>query len=924
MRLYPTLAVAVLTLLVLSLSAQAQLLVPRTEVGKPDQPPLQVKYQHVRVEIDNQVAVTSIEQVFVNSTKQNLEATYFFPLSEQASIFDFAYYVKGERIAGEIREKQEARRTYDMIVSRMKDPAILEQVGRNLFRAQIFPVSPDEPMKVELRYAEILPYDKGRVRYTYPLAMKGKTSELGDLTISVDLKDQKNITRLYSETYDVDIVKKGTHSANASFETTKLTPTKDFNLVYEVESEEFAVNFVAYRPDNAKPGYFMLMMCPQEKTREGDIVKKDVIFVFDRSGSMKGEKMDQAKAAMKYCVENLSPQDRFNIVTFSSDTTSFKDQLAAASKDGKRDALAYIDGLEARGGTAINDSLVSALKMFEGSTAQKTIVFCTDGLPTVGETEVGKIIQSIKDANKRDAHLFCFGVGDDVDDYLLLKLATDNRGAEQHVKTDENIEAKVSEFYDKVSTPLLTDLKLNFGEVSTEMVHPRDLPDVFKGSQLVVAGRYREPGVADLKLTGDLNGVEKVYRYKANFPQKASDTAFVGRVWARKRVDYLVDLMRLQGENSEVKDEIIALSKEWTIQTPYTSFLAVPKEVKEEMRVATTPAPTATPESLSALSATGMPGAGGPGMAGGMASAAGTGGMPGMPGAPTLGREAARTPYAGGGRVSLGTPVETGGYGTDGSMMGVPGPAGPAGPAGPVGAKGDLGTAVTAMPAPAMPSAAPADEARALITRLNSEFATEMSLAEGGAPAAAGKPAETLPFDHWAYDAARKLTADGMIVGYPDGAFRGDRAMTRYEFGQALARLQAMNAAPTISRYDAAISLAGAAETLGIKLNRDAACPFGDVPADHPARKAIAGLCAAGLLPTTGNFDGTKPLLRRDFAQWAAQLLAATGLDLRGRSALQVMEDEKILVGTAAGALQPDEPMKPADFNLALSRILRR
>jgi uncharacterized protein YegL len=869
-------------------TASAQMLVPRTEADKGDLPPLEVKYQHVAVEISDQVARTSIEQVFINNTTRDLEATYFFPLSEQASIYDFAYYVKGERIAGEIREKQEARRTYDRIVARMKDPAILEQVGRNLFKAQIYPVSPDEPMEVELKYSEILPYDKGKIRYTYPLAMKGKATQLGDLTVSVDLKDQKNITKVYSETYDVDAAIKDEHHAVASFEEMKITPDRDFSLVYEVESEEFGVNFVAYRPDPSRPGYFMLIMCPQEKTTKEDIVRKDVIFVFDRSGSMKGEKIEQAKAAMKYCVESLSESDRFTVLTFASDTTSFRDALVPVTTDNKRAAADYIGDLQARGGTAINDALLGALAMFEDTGTQKTIIFCTDGRPTVGEQDVGTIIKNVRTANRKDVHVFCFGVGDDVDDYLLLKLAKGNRGTEQHVRGGESIEVKVGDFYDKVNTPLLVDLKLDFGKIPTETIHPRELPDVFKGTQLFVAGRYKEPGHTDILLTGDLNGEEQDYEQSVTFPERESGNGFVGRVWARKRVDYLVDLIRLEGENEEVKDEIIALSKEWTVQTPYTSFLAIPKQVKEEMRIAEE-RPAAPPQPVFA-----------------------------RPESP---------------RVTT-SPVPTDRVTASGSYaIGLPAPRGDAGAPGPLGARGDKGDTG---PRDGPPTE---EEVRAIAGRLLVEFGPELAdlrnqiddletdvddLGERK-PSLPARPADTVPLDHWSYDAVQKLIDEGVIVGYPKTQeFKGDRPMTRYELAMAVSRLMEWRGGEPVTRYQAAAWFARLAEDKGLKLDLAADCPFADISGGHAQRQNICALVAAGIIRAGATFDGDKPLLRRQFAEWAAELLRAVGVDTGERDALQIMRDEGILIGFADGAMHPDEPMKREDFLTAMSRLAGR
>jgi len=866
--------VPVVLAVVLCSTVPAQMLVPRTAVDQTDLPPLQVKYQHVTVDVDDQVARTSIEQVFVNNTERDLKASYFFPLPERASIYDFAYYVKGERIAGEIREKGEARRTYDRIVAQMKDPAILEQVGRDLFKAEIYPVSPDEPMKVELRYSEILPYDKGRIRYTYPLAMKGRAVELGELSVALRIADQKRITKLHSETYALDVIRKSDREFAASFEETKVTPEQDLSLVYEVESEDFGVNFVAYRPDAAEPGYFMLIMCPQEKTDRADIVKKDVVFVFDRSGSMKGEKVSQAKAAMKYCVESLAEGDRFTVLTFAAETTSLEEKLVPVTDESKRAAGEYIAGLEARGGTAIDDALTAALKAFDDSPAQKTIIFCTDGRPTVGPRDAATIVGHVEEGNTQGVRVFCFGVGDDVDDYLLLKLATDNRGAEQHVKTGESIEVKVGEFYDKVNTPLLVDLALDFGGVSTELVHPRELPDVFKGSQLLVAGRYKKPGATNILLTGDLNGKVQSYERAVTFPEEETENAFVGRVWARQRINQLVDLMRLEGETAEVKDEIIALSKEWTVQTPYTSFLAIPKEVKDEMRIAERPAaPVPSPDQ----------------------------------------------------------PAVT----ASGSARYVR-------PAGSIGAKGDTGATGPRGPSGRGPSDS---ELRAVAGKLLTEFSGELADMQGPiddlaedvdatdarvarlrarGPSGPSNPAETVPFDHWSYDALQKLVDDGVILGYPKAhEFKGDRPMTRYEMAMAVSRLMEwrgqldQHGGEPISRYEAADALANLARRVGIRLDPTAACPYADVPRDHAQYGDIAALVAADILEPGVNFDGDEPLLREHFAAWAAGLLRVLGLDTAGRDAMQVMVDAGILVGYEGGGMQPETPMKRADFTTA-------
>jgi Ca-activated chloride channel family protein len=338
----------------------AQMLVPRVEQGAEDRPPLEIKSQHVSVTIDNQVATTSVEQVFVNNTDIDLEAVYFVPLPEAASVSEFAYWVKGKRIVGEVREKQEARQIYESIVARKRDPGLLEKVGRNLFRASIYPVSPKEPMKVELEYQQVLPYDSGLVTYTYPLTVNGQQETIRDLTILATLKDQKPIATIDSPTHKLSITQEDDHNARLSYEAARIKPDKDFTVHYNVSSKEFGVTFLTHRKPNEN-GYFMLMVAPQEETTQADIVKKDIVFVFDKSGSMSGEKIEQARRALKFCLEHLESHDRFNLVTFCDSLSTFKKELVDADKGNIREAVGYVDGLEAAGGTDINSALTTAL-----------------------------------------------------------------------------------------------------------------------------------------------------------------------------------------------------------------------------------------------------------------------------------------------------------------------------------------------------------------------------------------------------------------------------------------------------------------------------------------------------------------------------------------------------------------------------------
>lgn len=467
---------------------------------------------------------------------------------------------------------------YENIVAKKRDPALLEYGERNLFRANIYPVSPEEQMRVVTEYSQICTYDSGNVTFNYPLCTGGKEQKIGNFLMYIKIKDQRPVKNIVSTSHGAATVKlKSEHNGVVYYRLNNFTPDKDFSIKYEIQSTELKTSFLTYRPEN-QDGYFLMMVAPQEETSANDIIKKDMIFVFDKSSSMSGMKIQQSKEALKYCIKNLAPDDRFNIITFSKNIEKYSKNLLPASDENILKAIEHIEKLESEGYTNLNDALVTAMKMFEHNSNQKTIIFLTDGIPTEGEKEISKIVKNVRKANMHNVRLFTFGVGDDVDDYLLLKLATDGHGAEQHVRTSESIETKISDFYGKISKPLLINLKLDFGKIKTAYTYPAILPDVFKGSQLIIAGRYKNSGKENVILRGEINGKPVSYNYNVDFPKKETHSNFIAPIWAKYRVDWALDYIKLNGEDDNLKKEIIKLSKTYMFITPYTSFFAAPKE----------------------------------------------------------------------------------------------------------------------------------------------------------------------------------------------------------------------------------------------------------------------------------------------------------------------------------------------------------
>ncbi len=548
--------------------------------------PLSIKYHHVEVDIQNQVATTKVDQVFVNENNSELEGVYIFPVPEDASISDFAMYVDGERVEAEVLEKKKARQIYEDIVRRMKDPALLEYMGRGVFKVSIYPIPARGEKRVQLEYSEVLKYDSGLCKYSYPLnTEKFSSKPIQSVSVAVKIKSKKAIKTIYSPSHEVDVIRKDDHNAKLSYEVSNARPDTDFVVYYTVSDEDFGLNLLAHREDD-EDGFFILMIAPKHEVSSEDVLEKDIIFVVDKSGSMKGEKMEQAKGALKYCVKSLNEGDKFGIISFSTDVDELDSSLLPATSKNVEKAVKFIDNLEAKGGTNIDDALQTALKKKPGRGRPRIIAFLTDGLPTVGVRDVDAILKNAEKVRNDSVRMFTFGVGYDVNTHFLDKLAEKNHGVPQYVEPSEDIEVAVSLFYDKISEPVLSALELDTGRLKIKEVYPKSLPDLFKGSQLMVMGRYDGSGKINIKLKGEIRGKKQTYTNKANFPRKSSGNSFIPRLWAQRKVGYLLAEIRSHGDDNELKDEIIRLSKKYGIITPYTSFLVLPDSEVEEMPVA--------------------------------------------------------------------------------------------------------------------------------------------------------------------------------------------------------------------------------------------------------------------------------------------------------------------------------------------------
>lgn len=559
---------------------------PRPIAPPPTPPPMSYKIKELafQAKVVDQIAQVQVTQSFVNTGSQQMQVSLVFPLPYDGAIDRMTFLVDGKEYDAKLLEAKQAREIYEGYVRKSQDPALLEWVGRGMFQTSVFPVPPGAERKVVIRFSQLLRQEHRLTDLLIPMATARYTNTpIEKVTIEATIESQLAIKSVYSPTHAIDVKRPDDKHAVVKFEAKDYVPSTDFRLLYDVGDAPLAASVLSYRPDTSDEGFFLMLASPNHQQGEVDRTKKTVIFVLDRSGSMQGKKIEQARDAIKFVLNNLHEGDTFNIVAYDSTVESYKPELQKFDEASRKSALAYVDGLYAGGSTNIDGALKTSLSMITESGRPNYVLFLTDGLPTAGETNEAKLVEIAKQANAHRARMINFGVGYDVNSRLLDRLSRENFGQSQYVRPDENLEASVSKLYAKMSSPILTDVKVSIdiegnGDASSAVnrMYPKQVMDIFAGEQLVIAGRYKKSGNAKITITGKLQGEEKKFDFPATFTEKSNDQThgFVEKLWAMRRIGEIIDELDLKGVNDELVKELIALSTKHGILTPYTSFLA--------------------------------------------------------------------------------------------------------------------------------------------------------------------------------------------------------------------------------------------------------------------------------------------------------------------------------------------------------------
>ena len=519
----------------------------------------------VQVAVTGRIARVTVEEWFRNSGPLMDEGSYLYPLPGETVFSDFSLWQGDRELKGEPMDAAQARSIYEEIVRRKRDPALIELAGHGLLRARVFPITPGETRKITLRYTQVLDRVGDAVRFRYAA---GTAAVSRSFRLQVD--SAAGVGDPYSPTHRLTVSRSGDRLELALADT---TAGGDLELLLPLARGLVGMSLLTQQ-SAGEDGSFMLLLAPGRAAEVGEPLRRDVVAVLDVSGSMSGDKLDQAKAALVQLLGGLRRTDRFRVVTFGSGVRRYTVGWTDASADSVRAAQDWVRRLDTGGGTNIAGALTEALTAQPREGALGVVVFLTDGLPTVGETDPERLADQAE-RSRGPFRVFAFGIGYDVNTYLLDRLTDRARGVTEYIRPGGDIEQIVGALATKISSPVLTDLALRGDGIEFYDLQPERLPDLFAGDELVVFGRYRGAGSAErtVTVTGRRNGHEEHFSAGARFGGEASGNDYIPQLWAARKAGALSRELRLHGPNSEIVSELKRLALRYGILTEYTSYL---------------------------------------------------------------------------------------------------------------------------------------------------------------------------------------------------------------------------------------------------------------------------------------------------------------------------------------------------------------
>ena len=529
----------------------------------------------VRVTVEGRVARVEVEEQFRNTGGGVAEGTYLYPMPGEAVFTDFSLWMGEQEVRGEMMQAEQARGIYEEIVRRLRDPALLTLEGHGLIRARVFPIPPGETRKIVLRYTQMLDRSGDALRLRYAIGNRSqRETGRGDVRVQpgdvfsfrVTLPDASTMGTPYSPTHQITTRESG----GRLVVTLDPDASGDVELFIPLRRGLVGTSLVTHAP-GGEDGFYMLLLSPPT-SEEGNTVPRDLSLVVDVSGSMSGEKIEQARAAILQALESLNPADRFRLVAFSSTVRNFRQGFVPATPTNIAAARRFAENLNANGGTNIEGALNAVLDQAPAEERLPIIIFMTDGIPSIGEQAPDKLAEAAA-AHVGRNRIFTFGVGHDVNTYLLDRLSREGRGSAEYVAPDADVEVAVGSLVSKIQHPALVNLRIVESPVRLVQSYPAALPDLFFGEELVVFGRYRGEGNGTVVIEGERNGRRERFTARAAFPETDDANDFIPKLWASRRIGELTRQIRIEGASQDLVSQVRDLGLRYGILTEYTSYL---------------------------------------------------------------------------------------------------------------------------------------------------------------------------------------------------------------------------------------------------------------------------------------------------------------------------------------------------------------
>ncbi|MBI4411813.1 MAG: marine proteobacterial sortase target protein [Deltaproteobacteria bacterium] len=577
---------------------------------------LPLKHTKVEAKISGFISEVTVTQTFQNPSKDPIEAIYVFPLPQNAAVNEMFMKIGDRTIHGQIKLREEARKIYEEAKRQGKVASLLDQERPNIFTQSVANIMPEHEIEVTLKYVDVLVYEKGSYEFMFPMVvgprfipgkptspstqgwaddtnlvpdasritppyLKPGTRSGHDIEVGVTIDAGVPLQDIITETHQIKIESKEGSKAIIKLQPFDSIPNKDFVLRYGVAGDSIETGFLTHR-EKGKDGFFTLIVPPVKEIPDTQITPKEMVFVVDTSGSMSGEPIAKAKEAMRYALKHMNSNDTFKIILFNSDVKELSTKPLPNTFDNVQKGLAFIDQIQAGGGTLMMEGVNAALGFGRDPSRLRIVLFMTDGY--IGNES--QILAAIED-QRNDARVFSFGVGSSVNRYLLDEMARVGRGAVTYVTLNEESKKTVEQFYERISKPFLTDLSIETTGVAFKDIYPERIPDVFSAQPVVVHGRFSSAGNGTIVLKGKLGGKPWQKEVPVTLPEENKENAGIASVWARTRI---ADLLRQNyaGEKTDIVQKITNLALEYHLMSAYTSFVAVEEKIVNENGKSTT------------------------------------------------------------------------------------------------------------------------------------------------------------------------------------------------------------------------------------------------------------------------------------------------------------------------------------------------